>query len=166
MAGLMVRRSTRGLGDRGRFGLVRQSMSMRLGGGDEAVKERVGVIRFRKEFGMSLGRDEVRVVADLDELNQAIVRAGPGHAQTCLLERVAVSVVHFPAVPMPFIHNFLAVELSGERAFRELRRVQTESHGSTLVGHVLLGLHQVDHGIGRHRIELARMRSSDAEDVS
>src|SRR3712207_5337796 len=51
---------------------------VRVGGGgaDERAEERLGPVRPRVELGVELGGDEERVIGQLDDLDQPLVRRG------------------------------------------------------------------------------------------
>src|SRR4051812_34140933 len=86
-------------------------------GGDEVAEQGMGASRFRLELGVELHGQEPRVVGYLDDLDEvAAPGAGAGGDQAVLLEGLAVGVVEFVAVPVPFLDQVLAVGLAGEAA--------------------------------------------------
>ena len=47
---------------------------MRVGGGNEALEERVRLVRFAQKFGVKLAGNEERMVRQFDDFHQLAVR--------------------------------------------------------------------------------------------
>src|SRR5450432_2131631 len=96
------------------------------------------------EFRVELTADEVAVLGQLDDLDQAIVWARSAEHETGARELLAVLVVELEAVPMALADLFLLVQVEGVAACLERARVGAEAHGPALVLHAALVRHQID----------------------
>src|SRR5712692_3570064 len=76
----------------------------------EAGEERVRFPRTRAELGMELTRHEERVLGDLDDLDELLLRPHPGHPDPALLELAQVVVVHLVPVAVPLLDDALPVQ--------------------------------------------------------
>ena len=90
----------------------------------------------------------------------------PESTSPCALELLVVGGVDLPAMAMPFVDDRLAVGVGRPGARHEVAGLRTEAHRSAQVGHVLLLRQQVDHGVRRRRIELARVGAVESHDVA
>ena len=108
------------------------------------------------ELGMRLRGDEprVQVAAQLDHLDQLAIRARAGHDQAGRLQLLAVRAVELVTMTMALLHQRLAIRLRRERACDERARIRAKAHGAALLGHALLLIEQVDHGVRALRVEL------------
>lgn len=113
----------------------------------QSLKKRMWTIWTRLQFRVCLCRDEVRMRWQFDELDEPAIGRQAGQRKSRILELLSVSIVYLPPMPVTFVDHLLLVELSCEAAFRELGRVDAKAHGPALVGHVLLRLHEIYHGI-------------------
>ena len=114
---------------------------------------------------MRLGADPEGVTAQLDELHQAIVGRGARAPEVGVVEAGAVAGVELVAVAVPLRHDRGAVGLGDLRALGQLGDVGAEPHGAAHVGDAALRVHEVDHRVRGGGIELARVRTGEAEDV-
>src|SRR5215510_742982 len=96
-----------------RAGSQRPLVNMRVGGGDEALEQGMGLVRFAAEFRMKLRSDEKGMVRQFNYLDQVSVRRGAAENEVPLLEFVAIGVVEFVTVPMPLVHHKGAVKFGG-----------------------------------------------------
>ena len=124
---------------------------------DEAVEQRVRALRPGLELGVELAGDEPRVVAQLDDLDEAAVGRHAGQEHARALEGLAVAVVHLEPVAVPLVDDLLAVHRAGLRARQQLGRVEAEAHRAALVLEVPLVGHEVDDRVGREHVELGRV---------
>ena len=124
---------------------------------DEPAEQRMRPIRPALELGMELAGHEPRVVAQLDDLDQATVGRLAGQQHAAPLERVAVLVVDLEAVAMPLVDDLVAVAAAAFEPGVSLRRVEAEAHRAALVLHVALVGHEVDHRVLGEHVELGRV---------
>ena len=82
-------------------------------GADELAEQRRRAVRARLELGVVLRGHEERVVVDLDDLDQALVRRGARDHQPRGLEPAAQEVVDLVAVAVALVDHGLAVDLAG-----------------------------------------------------
>src|SRR5262245_32598814 len=92
---------------------------------DEAPEQRVGLDRLRFELGMELTGEEIRVIGDLDDLDEPAVRSLAGDPHAALLEIVHVPALDLVAVAVPLADLRATVGLVGGRRSEE-RRVGKE----------------------------------------
>ncbi len=111
--------------------------------------------RPRFQLGMELTADEPRVIGQLDYLHQRAVGREPSATHPILGQDVAVRVVHFVAVTVPFADLLAAVDLGRSRAGPQAAGVRSEPHGTPHVLDVALRIHERDHRILALRLELA-----------
>ena len=102
-------------------------MDMRVRGGDEPAEQRMRLVRLAVEFGMKLARDKKRMVGQFDDLDQFSVRRIAAENEIRLGEPVAVGVVEFVAVTVPFVDDERPVKLRGLAAHHELARLRDEN---------------------------------------
>src|SRR3989442_11955041 len=95
---------------RRRAGSQRPVMNMRVRGGDEALEQGVGLVRFAAKFGMKLRSDEEGMVRQFNHLDQVSVRRRAAEDEVTLLEFVTISIVELVTVPMPLVHHKGAVK--------------------------------------------------------
>src|SRR5690606_26290632 len=86
------------------------------GGPHEAREQRVRRHRPALELRMELTADEVGVIVELDDLDQAVVGAHAAQAEARGLERLAIVVVDLEAVAMPLADEVAPVELRAAAA--------------------------------------------------
>ena len=67
---------------------------------------------------------------------------------------------------MPLVHDLLAVGALDERAGVQLGGICAEAHRAAEIDHLTLLVHEVDDGMGRVRVELARVGAGQAADVA
>src|SRR5262245_57285232 len=71
-----------------------------LAGMDEAPEKGMGLHRLRLELGVELAGHEVRVIGDLDDLDEALVGRLARDLETAALEILHVLPVHLVTVPV------------------------------------------------------------------
>jgi hypothetical protein len=113
-----------------------------------------------------LRRDEERVVVDLDDLDQPLVRRRTRADEARGLEPPAQEVVDLVAVAMALIDDRFAVDLARPRVRMQLDRVGAQAHGATHVGDLLLLGQKVDDRVRGLRVELRGVRAVHADDVA
>src|SRR5919201_1095539 len=114
---------------------------------------------------MELTGDEVRVLGDLDDLDELLLGPDAGDVEAVLLQRPHVVVVHLEAVAMTLLDDPLTVETRGAAALFEDDRVETEPHRAALVGEATLLGQEVDDRMRRVRIELRGIRAGEPAHV-
>src|SRR5436309_2991430 len=115
---------------------------------------------------MELAGHEVRVVLDLDDLDQLLLRPDARDQQPVLLERLEVVVVDLVAVAVALADDPLAVERRRAAAVAEQDRIEAEAHGATLVGERPLLGQQIDHEVRGVGSELGRVGALQAAHVA
>ena len=80
-------------------------MQPRVRGGDEALEQRMRLVRLALKFRMELARHEKRMILQFDDLDELAVGRQPAEHETGLLEFLAVGIVEFVAVPVPLVHH-------------------------------------------------------------
>ena len=128
------------------------------GGTDELAEQRLRARRARVELGVELRGDEERVVRQLDDLDEALVRRGAAHHEPLVLDPATEHVVDLVAMAVALVDDGLAVEdLARPRALVELHRIGAKAHRPAEVGDLLLLGQQVD---DRDRASRDRTRPS------
>ena len=80
---------------------------------------------------------------------------------------LVVGRVDLPAVPVPLLDDRpRRSAFARQRAGHDVAGLRAQAHGGAQVGHVLLLGQQVDHGVRRGGIELARVRALETADVA
>jgi len=69
---------------------------------DEALEQRMGLVRFAQELRMKLRGDVERMRRQLDNFHEGIVRSRAAENKAGGLVSCTIGVVEFVAVPMPF----------------------------------------------------------------
>src|SRR5213079_1848519 len=106
---------------------------------NEAGEQRMAVARGGGELRVELGRQEPRMVRQLDELHQAVAREAR-EAQARLAVALQVVVVELEAVPVPLHDRIAPVDLARAGAGREQHLLGSEAHGGALVRALVAGL--------------------------
>ena len=118
------------------------------------------------ELGMGLRAHPVRVVGELDELDEPPVGRRARADEAVLGEAGPVVGVELVAVAVALAHHRLAVGGGDLGARLEHGVVGAEAHRAALVGDVALVVHQVDHRVLRGRVELGAVGVGEAEHVA
>ena len=126
----------------------------------------MGAVRAALELGVGLGADPVRVVGELDELDEPAVRRGPRAHEAVLGEAGPVVRVELVAVAVPLADHRLAVRRGNLGARFEHGVVGAEAHRAALVGDVELVVHQVDDRVLGGRVHLGRVGIGEPEHVA
>ena len=111
---------------------------MRVRGGDEALEQRVRLVRLAAELGMKLARDEERMLRQLDDLHQPPVGRLAAEAKIRLLETLAVGIVEFVAMPVALIDHERPIELRRLGPHGQLARLRPEPHRAAFLRHLRL----------------------------
>src|SRR5215469_716058 len=132
----------------------------------EAVVERGGARRSRFVFRMRLRAEEERMRGEFDHLDEirSEILAGDDHAVA--LEQLAVLVVELEAMPVALADLILSVEAMGERAWSDMAGIGTQAHRAAHRLQIALVLHEIDDGVQRFRLDLARMRLVESAHVA
>ena len=113
----------------------------------ELPEQRRRIGRAALQFRVGLGADPERVVAQLDELDEAAVGRFAAAHEVGALELGPVVGVELVAVTVALGHDRAAVDPGDLRAFLQVRGVGAEAHGAALVLHVDLVGHDRDHRV-------------------
>ena len=124
------------------------------------------VVRAGVELRMGLRGEEVRMIRQLEHLDDAAVRRHAAQAHTGVCQRGAVVVVDLVAVAVALVDERLAIELKGAGIRVQTAGVRAEAERTADVQNALLVGHQVDDGIGRVGHELDAVRLGQADDVA
>ena len=136
------------------------------GGGDQPKEQRMRVVRAGVELRMGLRGEEVRMIRQLEHLDDAAVRRHAAQAHTGVRQRGAVVVVDLVAVAVALVDERLAIELKGAGIRVQTAGVRAEAERAADVQNALLVSHQMDDGIGRVGHELDAVRLGQADDVA
>ena len=132
----------------------------------EPVEQRVRALRPALELGVELAGHEPRVVAQLDDLDQAAIGRHARQEHARALEGLAVAVVHLEPVAVTLVDDLLAVDRARLRARQQLGRVQAQAHRAALVLEVALVGHEVDDRVRREHVELGRVDVVRLQDLA
>src|SRR3954451_227545 len=97
---------------------------------DELAEERRRALGPGLELRMELGGDEERVVAQFDDLDEALVGRRAGDDEPGRLEALAQGDRHLVAMAVALVDDRLAVRLARAGVGVELDRVGAEAHGA------------------------------------
>src|SRR5207247_6288119 len=122
--------------------------------------------RARAELRVELARDEERMLGDLDDLDELLLRPHAGDPQAALLELAQVVVVHFVPVAMALLDDALPVEPGRGTALAEHDRIVAEPHRAALRLDRALFWQEIDHVVRRMRVELRRVGAREVTDVA
>src|SRR5205814_10210104 len=100
--------------------------------------------RARPELRVELAGHEIRVVLDLDDLDELLFRPDAGDAQAVLLERLEVVVVDLIAMAVTLADDALAIQPRGAAALLQVDRIESQAHRAALVGERALPGQQVN----------------------
>src|SRR5262245_25734445 len=106
---------------------------------------------------MELTGEEIRVIGDLDDLDEPAVRSLAGDPHAALLEIVHVPALDLVAVAVPLADLRATVGLVGGRAGLEEAGPLAEPHVATHLVDALQLAELVDHRVRGVRIELGRV---------
>src|SRR5687768_947708 len=134
--------------------------------GDEPGEQRVRARRTRFELGVELTAEEPRVLRILDDLDELAVRADAGETHPMFGKGVAKAVGDLVTVAMPLADLRNAIHFGRFRSAVQARGIRPQAHRSSHVRHVLLRLHERDHGVVALGGELGRMTVFQAADVA
>src|SRR5262245_51365209 len=90
--------------------------------------------RPRPELGVELAGDEVRMLRDLDDLDQLLLGPDPRHAQSVLFQPRQIVVVDLVPVAMALLDDPLPVQARRLTTLAEHDRIEAEPHRAALVG--------------------------------
>ena len=135
-------------------------------GGHELPEHGLGPVRARLELGVVLRGHEERVIGQLDDLDQAVVRRRPAEHEAVVLEAPAQQVVDLVAVAVALVDHGLVVGRAGTGRVVELHRVGAEAHRPAHLVDLLLLRQQVDHRERRLGVELGGVGAVHADDVA
>jgi hypothetical protein len=105
---------------------------------------------------MELTRHEPGMISELDHLHEGAVRRLTGAHETGLLELSPQSGIHFVAMPVTFVDEFVSVRRRGLRSLQQLAWIRAEPHRPAHLVEILAG-EDVDHGVRGRCIELGRV---------
>ncbi len=135
-------------------------------GFDERGEQRVRPGRPALELGVELTGDEPRVIGQLDHLHQTVVRGRTRHGQSVLLEKLSIFVIHFVTMSMTLFDLLIVIHPCHSRSLAKRGGVLPQPHGPTLLGDLLLRVHETNHRVRRVRVELQRIRLRASTHVS
>src|SRR4029079_19113762 len=97
---------------------------------DEARKQRMWLQRLRPELGLKLHRQDPRMRGQLGDLDELAVRRAARHAHAFLEQRRLVQTVELESVTMAFVHERGAIHAFGDRSWRQLAGIASQTHGA------------------------------------
>src|SRR5262249_59578062 len=104
------------------------------GGSHESGEERVWLPRPRAELRVELPGHEVRMLGDLDDLDELLFRPDAGHAEPGLLEPGEIVIVHLVAVAVALLDDPLPIEALAQSALAKHDRIKVEPPRACLFG--------------------------------
>ena len=132
----------------------------------EVTEQRMRIVRTGLQLRMELRADEPRMILDLYDLDETVIRQCTGDDEALVLELLPIGVVELEAMTMTLSHLVDAIGLLRMRARRELARIGADTHRAALVLDTLLALHERDDRVRRVGVELRRMGIGHAADVA
>ncbi len=90
--------------------------------------------RLGLEFRVELHGQEPGMVQQLDDFDDRAVRAGSGSDQAMLVESLAIIIVKFIPMTMPFADPFHTVSPAGQAVRREHAGPGSQAHGAAAHG--------------------------------
>src|SRR6185312_8722985 len=130
---------------------------------DKREEQRVRAGRTALELWMELRRQEPRMIFQLDDLHQLVIGGAPTHQHALRLDTAAIGVIELIAVAVALEDDRLAVGCLGLAARRQAADPLAQPHCAALIRNLALIGHQIDHLIGRLRIELGAIRRIQAK---
>ena len=103
----------------------------------------------RTQLRMELTRDKPGVIGQLDDFDEHIVRRYTAKDHSVLFEELPVMIVHFIAMAMALVDDFLSIRFRRFRIALENAWIRTESHRPAFCLNRFLFEHQVDHVLRR-----------------
>ena len=113
-----------------------------------------GVIGARLELGVELGAQVEGVIAQLDDLHQAVIGREAAEDQPVGGEQLAEFIIELEAMAVPLVDHRLPVGGAGAGALGQATGPGTQAHGAALVRDIALLGHQVDHRVFGESVEL------------
>src|SRR5262245_20079406 len=141
-------------------------LTVPLAGIDERAEEGVRLHRLGLELRVELAGQEVRVIRNLDDLDEALVRRLPGHLEPAPLEIVHVLAVHLVAVAVALADLGAGVRLVGVRTRLDQARPLPEPHVPAHALHAFELAQLVDDRVRGLRGELGRVGVLEPQDVA
>ena len=125
---------------------------------DEALEQRMRLVRLAHEFRMELARNVKGMIFQFDDFHELAVGRRAAENEAGLLKFLAVVVVELVAMAMAFVDDEGAVKLSCLRADGELARLRAEAHRAALLGDFALRVKERDDGVRGVFVELGGVR--------
>lgn len=135
-------------------------------GFDEAGEERVRFVRPGEEFRVELAGHVERVIGDLDDFREIVIRMYGADGEAGAFQGFAIDGVELVAMPVAFADLKFAVELMGPGAFFNEGVVPAEAHRATQIDDFGLLLHQANDRMRRMGVEFGALRSGQPADVA
>jgi hypothetical protein len=85
--------------------LQRFLMQLRVGGGNEAAKQRMRLMWFAVKFRMKLRRQIKRMIRHFDDFNELPIRCEAAKGEAAFFKSFAIGIVEFEAMAMAFFHD-------------------------------------------------------------
>src|SRR3989442_4403098 len=93
------------------------------------------------------------MVGQFYDLYQVIIGGTATHNHAMCLHALAIFIVELVAMAVALKDDRLAIGLVGFCSRSETTDPIAQAHGTTFIGHLALGIHQIDDGIGGLRIK-------------
>jgi len=123
-------------------------------------------VRFALKLGMILAGDEIRMVAQLDQLRERAIRGCSRDCESFFGHAVAIFHVEFITVAVSLEHVGFAINFFGKRAGCDLCRPRAKPHARAFIAHSTLLLEQRDDRLRNVPVEFSAVRVFDSADVS
>src|SRR5262249_41986149 len=135
-------------------------------GADESGEQWMRIPRARPELWVELAGHEIRMIVDLDDLDELLLPPEARDAEPIFFERLQIVVVDLVAVSVALADDSFAVEARGARPLAQQNRIQPQPHRPALVRQRPLLRQQVDHEVRRVRREFRRIRAGQPAHVA
>jgi hypothetical protein len=132
----------------------------------ECTEQGVWPVGPRCELGMELGCHEPRMIPQLHDLDQTLIRRQAAQNEALAGERFPIGVVELVAMAVPLPHLGHPVGFVCLRPFQNLAGVRPQPHRSAFLLDAPLIGHEVDHGVWRARVEFGAVRAGEATGMS
>src|SRR5277367_2677361 len=122
--------------------------------------------RLRLEFRMELTADEMRMIGEFDHFDVSSVRGRTRNLHSRRNHRLFVFAIELVAMAVTFADFELAVNCMRESVRLNLAGPRTQPHGAAEFFHSPQLAQFVDHAVRRCRVELARIRLRQPDDIA
>ena len=114
---------------------------------------------------MELTREKPGMVDKLNDLHKRAIGRATGKNHTVLFKQLAILVVEFVAMSVTLRDSFHPIGVPGSCSRHNAAGIGTETHGTSLIGHLLLLFQKRNNRVGVIRLELRRVSALQSQYV-